>query len=81
MENNRKVIEVLQIFQLHRIIQKTYFYQHTRLTNLNPTSPAIVIRGASQGNDLGPITDEDSAQLLAAKRQITELITQWVQEA
>lgn len=56
-------------------------FRHTRLTELNPSSPAIVIRGGSQGNDLGPITDEDSAQLLAAKRQITEVITQWVQEA
>ncbi|KAG4068454.1 hypothetical protein HA402_004794 [Bradysia odoriphaga] len=52
-----------------------------RLTELNPSSPAIVIRGGSQGNDLGPITDEDSAQLLAAKREIIEIITGWVQQA
>ncbi len=52
-----------------------------RQTSLNPSSPFILIRGGSQGNDLGPITDEDSDALLAAKRNIMEIITQWVRDA
>lgn len=52
-----------------------------RQTTLNPSSPAIVIRGASQANDLGPLSDEDSANVQAAKRQIMETITQWVENA
>lgn len=51
-----------------------------RQTDLNPSSPAIVIRGASQGNDLGPINeDEDSEELLEAKRLISEIITEWIE--
>lgn len=52
-----------------------------RQTTLNPSSPAIVIRGAAQGNDLEPISAEDSEALAAAKRTIVETITQWVQNA
>lgn len=49
-----------------------------RQTDLNPSSPVIIVRGGSQGNDLGPITDEDSEALVEAKRTISEIITQWV---
>ncbi|KAJ6628026.1 putative serine protease F56F10.1 [Pseudolycoriella hygida] len=52
-----------------------------RQADLNPSSPFILIRGGSQGNDLGPVTDADSPQLLEAKRNITEIITRWVREA
>lgn len=53
-----------------------------RQTDLNPSSPALVIRGASQGNDLGPINeDEDSPALLEAKRTISAIITEWVENA
>lgn len=53
-----------------------------RQTDLNPSSPAIVIRGASQANDLGPIDeDEDSPELLEAKRTISAIITEWVENA
>lgn len=52
-----------------------------RQTQLNPSSPAIIIRGGSQGNDLGPITDDDSPQLAEAKRSIMETITRWIQNA
>lgn len=52
-----------------------------RLTTLNPSSPAIVIRGGSQGNDLGLLTDEDSPQLVEAKLTIMETIRQWVRDA
>jgi len=49
--------------------------------NLNPSSPAIVVRGASQGNDLAPITDDDSPQLVAAKQIVWDTIIQWVRNA
>lgn len=52
-----------------------------RQTPLNPSSPAIIIRGGSQANDLEPITDEDSPQLVAAKRTIMEIITQWIRSS
>jgi len=47
-------------------------------TTDHPTSPAIVIAGASQGNDLGPTTDDDSAALAAAKLQVREIISGWI---
>ncbi len=40
-----------------------------------------MIRGGYQGNDLGPITDADSPQLVEAKRTIMETIRQWVRDA
>jgi len=46
--------------------------------NLGPSAQAIVIQGASQGNDLGPSTDADSAALTAAKTRIGEIIRGWV---
>lgn len=51
-------------------------------SDLNPSSPAIIIRGASQGNDLGPINEEeDSDELIEAKRTISAIITEWVENA
>lgn len=51
-------------------------------TDLNPSTPAIVIRGASQGNDLGPIDEEtDSDEIIEAKRTISAVITEWVENA
>lgn len=37
--------------------------------------------GATQGNDLPPIRDNDSAAVVAAKRQIQELIEEWLSGA
>jgi len=42
------------------------------------SSPVLVVIGASQGNDLGPSTDEDSETLAAAKLQVREIITGWL---
>lgn len=33
------------------------------------------------GNDLGPITDEDSEALVEAKNQIQEIIRGWISDA
>jgi hypothetical protein len=49
--------------------------------DLSPTAQAIVIQGASQGNDLGPLTDDDSPALAAAKVRIQETIRGWILEA
>jgi len=45
------------------------------------SSPVIVIEGASQGNDLGTVTDQDTEAVEAAKDQIREIISQWIRDA
>lgn len=50
-------------------------------TALGPSSPAFVIRGASQGNDLAPIDEEvDTPQLVDIKRAVSEIIRDWVDD-
>jgi len=44
------------------------------------SAPSIVILGASQGNDLGPSSDDDSEALAAAKLQIREIISEWIDD-
>ncbi|XP_037040838.1 putative serine protease K12H4.7 isoform X2 [Bradysia coprophila] len=49
-----------------------------RTTDLNDDAVSIVIAGGTQGNDLPPIRDNDSAAVVAAKRRIQELIEGWL---
>ncbi|XP_037043767.1 putative serine protease K12H4.7 isoform X3 [Bradysia coprophila] len=49
-----------------------------RRTNLTEDAVAIVIEGATMGNDLGPATDADSDALAEAKEQIVEIIRGWL---
>lgn len=37
--------------------------------------------GASQGNDLGPATEDDSEALATAKEEIKYIIYNWIREA
>lgn len=46
--------------------------------SLNDDAPLILINDASQANDLGPISEEDSQELLDAKFQIKYLIRLWI---
>lgn len=39
------------------------------------------VAGATQGNDLPPIRDIDSAAVVAAKHRIQEIIERWLDEA
>jgi len=45
------------------------------------SSPAMIIPGASQGNDLGPSTEEDSEALQAAKEEVKYAIYRMIREA
>lgn len=44
------------------------------------TSPVVVIRGASHGQDLNELSPSDNAEMHAAKMKIKELIEQWIKE-
>lgn len=48
------------------------------MENLHDTAQAIVIEGASQANDLGPIHGYDSEALVAAKEEIMEIVRGWL---
>jgi len=50
-------------------------------TTYHPSAPVIVIVGASQGNDLGPSTEDDSEELTAAKELIKYRIYNFIREA
>ncbi|KAG4065166.1 hypothetical protein HA402_007563 [Bradysia odoriphaga] len=50
-------------------------------SSLSATAQAIIIAGASHGNDLGPISDDDSPALAAAKARIQEIIAGWIATA
>jgi len=45
------------------------------------SAPSLVILGASQGNDLGPATEDDSEALTEAKETIKYAIYRWIREA
>lgn len=46
-------------------------------SDLNPTTPADVIPGASHCNDLNAISGRDNPEMLAVKRRISRLIHTW----
>lgn len=49
--------------------------------DLNDDAVALLINDASQGNDLGPISEDDSQELLAVKLRIKYLIRYWIARA
>ncbi|XP_037043957.1 putative serine protease K12H4.7 [Bradysia coprophila] len=51
-----------------------------RRTNLSDDAVAIVIEGATMGNDLGPRHRDNPPALAAAKDQIEALILEWIDE-
>lgn len=46
--------------------------------DLNDDAPAFVINDASQGNDLGPLSEDDSQELQDVKLRIKYLIRYWI---
>lgn len=47
--------------------------------DLNPSSPADIIPGASHCNDLSSISENDSSIMLAVKRRIRRLFANWLE--
>lgn len=50
------------------------------MEDLNDDALAIVIEGASQANDLGPVHDYDSPALVVAKEEIQQIVREWLHE-
>lgn len=47
-------------------------------TEVNSESPVVVLEGYAHGKDLNSIRAADSAQLRAAKEQVTALVRKWL---
>ncbi|XP_042240092.1 putative serine protease K12H4.7 [Homarus americanus] len=49
-------------------------------SDLNPDAPAIYINGTAHCANMYPATSEDPLQLMAAREEVYQLITKWLQE-